>query len=191
VNIPRREPEGLPRLMMVLAGMAPLFILWAIRGITPIPSVYLIPSCLSFAILPNLYLWVRIHTTRKNNLQGVICIGNAEDHRNHLLAYLFALLLPLYDANIEDTRGFTAIMLAFFFICFLFWHLNLHYMNIFLAFCGYRVYTIQPPKNTPDTPIGGQEPFVLITWRPYINDMHQISAFYVSRTLYFEPKPKF
>lgn len=185
----RREPEGFPRLVMVLAGMAPLFILWAIRGVQSIPDSYLIPACLALALLPNLYLWLRIDMSRRKGLKTVLAISRADDHRQHLLAYLFAMLLPLYDANLGDWRALGAVIVAFLFVLFLFWHLNLHYMNVFLAIAGYRVYTIQPPAGSGDGRIV-PEPFVLITRRPFVNDGDEISALYISRTLYFEPKPE-
>ncbi|MEO6047373.1 MAG: hypothetical protein ABIQ57_07855 [Candidatus Kapaibacterium sp.] len=187
-NAIRREPEGFPRFMMVLAGMAPLFILWAIRGIALISNFYLIPACLLLALIPNLYLCLRIRGSQVNGLQATLAIGKSEDHRTHLLAYLFTLLLPLYDANLGDCRAIAAAIAAFSFIVFLFWHLNLHYTNIFLALGGYRVFTIQLAAS-PLNMSGQEEPIVLITWRPYINDKDHVSAFYISRTLYFEPKP--
>ena len=51
--------EGLPlaRLLMVLSSFAPLFVLLAIRGIDPVPDLYLAPTCAFLAVAPTLYLW--------------------------------------------------------------------------------------------------------------------------------------
>jgi hypothetical protein len=60
-----------------------------------------------------------------------------------LLVYLFAMLLPLYTANLANERELYAVAAAFVFIVVLFWHMNLHYMNIVFAALGYRVYTVE------------------------------------------------
>ncbi len=53
------------------------------------------------------------------------------------------MLLPLYTANLANERELFAVAAAFVFIVFLFWHMNLHYMNIVFAVLGYRVYTVE------------------------------------------------
>jgi len=69
--------------------------------------------------------------------------GTAGLGGGHLLVYLFAMLLPLYSVNLGNERELLAVAAAFVFIVFLFWHMNLHYMNIVFAALGYRVYTIE------------------------------------------------
>ena len=75
-----------------------------------------------------------------------LSIGDAEDHRDHLLVYLFTMLLPLYSASISTWREFGAALAAVAFVVFLFWHLNLHYVNLLFAFKGYHVFTLFPPQ---------------------------------------------
>jgi hypothetical protein len=70
-------------------------------------------------------------------------VAAARDQSEHLLVYLFAMLLPLYTANLANERELYAVAAAFIFIVFLFWHMNLHYMNIVFAALGYRVFTIE------------------------------------------------
>ena len=53
------------------------------------------------------------------------------------------MLLPLYSVNLGNDRELYAVAAAFAFIVFLFWHMNLHYMNIAFAVLGYRVYTTE------------------------------------------------
>jgi len=107
---------------------------------------------------------VRLKLAMKRGTLRTIDVERAEDHRDHLLVYLFAVLLPLFDANIGRARDSAATILAFVFVVFLFWHLNLHYMNVFFAIAGYRVFTIHgpatrnrlfsSPKGVPWTPAG-------------------------------------
>jgi len=137
--------RGLPiaRLLMVIGSLAPLFLLWAIRGASPIPDRYWIGTCLTLAVVPNLVLVWRWQTAKRRNDHRVIMIVSARDQSEHLLVYLFAMLLPLYTANLANERELLSVAAAFVFIVFLFWHMNLHYMNIVFAILGYRVYTIE------------------------------------------------
>ena len=126
---------------MVVSSLAPLFVLWAIRGAPPISDCYWVTGCLALAIVPNLALLWRWRAARRSNDHRVIVIASARDQSDHLLVYLFAMLLPLYSVNLGNDRELYAVAAAFALIVFLFWHMNLHYMNIAFAALGYRVYT--------------------------------------------------
>jgi hypothetical protein len=143
--MPERVNRGLPvaRLLMVISSLAPLFLLWAIRGAPPIPDHYWIAICVLLAIIPNLVLFWRWRIARRRNDHRVIVVAAARDQSEHLLVYLFAMLLLLYTANLANERELYAVAAAFIFIVFLFWHMNLHYMNIVFAALGYRVFTIE------------------------------------------------
>jgi uncharacterized membrane protein YozB (DUF420 family) len=142
--MPGRANRGLPiaRLLMVISSLAPLWLIWAIRGAPPIPEPYWIATCLGLAIVPNLVLSWRWRIARRRNDHRTIVVASARDQTEHLLVYLFALLLPLYTASLANERELFATAAAFVFVIFLFWHMNLHYMNIAFAVLGYRVYTI-------------------------------------------------
>ena len=128
---------------MVVSSLAPLFLLWAIRGEASVPDRCWIPACLGFAIIPNLALLWRWRIAKRRNDHRVILVASARDQSEHLLVYLFAMLLPLYTANLANDRELFAVAAAFAFIVFLFWHINLHYMNIVFAMLEYRVYTVE------------------------------------------------
>ena len=134
--------EGLKmaRLLMVMSSISPLFILWAIRGNSLIPDHYFICFCALMVLLPNAFLWLRIRTAKRNNDRREVIVGTADDHRDHILVYLFALLLPFYSEDIGTLRDLAATIGALSFIVFLFWHLNLHYMNLVFAVLDYRVF---------------------------------------------------
>jgi len=70
---------------MVVSSLAPLFLLWAIRGAPPIPDRYWIATCLALAILPNLALLWRWRVARRNNDHRVIVVAAARDQSEHLL----------------------------------------------------------------------------------------------------------
>ena len=121
---PTRRSEGLraARLLMVLSSISPLFILWAIRGNTLLPDQYFVGFCAIMVVAPNVVLWLRIRTASKQNDKRTITVGTADDHRDHILVYLFAMLLPFYSESISTWRDFGATLAALAFIVFLFWH---------------------------------------------------------------------
>ncbi len=152
-----KEGLGCARFVMVLCSFSPLFILWAIRGTKLIPDCYFIAGCIAFAVLPNIFLWWRIKTAKRLKELRELVIGSADDHRDHLVVYLFVMLLPLYPIDLSNLRELTAALAALAFVAFVFWHLNLHYMNVVFAALGYRVFSISPPKD--DNPLSGKIPF--------------------------------
>ena len=169
---------------MVLSGFSPLFILWAIRGCSLIPDRYLVPLCLVMVVAPNVFLWLRIYAAKELKERRDLAVGRAEDHRDHLLVYLFAMLLPLYAADLSTWRALAAALAALVFVVFLFWHLNLHYMNLLFAIKGYRVFTLYPADH--GSPLSGRESLVLITRRVGVSAGEHLIAYRLSDTVYFE-----
>jgi hypothetical protein len=181
-NTPKEGLQVL-RLIMVLSSMAPLFVLWAVRGSGPVPDKYFIPACLFFALAPTFVLWRRIWTAKKANDCQTKTVHQADDHRDHILVYLFAMLLPFYTVNLQNWREFAATAVALLFILFLFWHLNMHYMNLLFAIKGYRVFTVAPdPKDR----LGSKTPFVILTKRIALAESEQIEAYRLSDTVFIE-----
>jgi len=168
---------------MVLSSISPLFILWGIRGSKAIPDVYFIPFCAVMVVVPNLILFLRLKTAKRLQETRELVIGTAEDHRGHLLVYLFAMLLPLYATDIGDPRDMAAALAAVAFIIVLFYRLNLHYMNIVFAAMSYHVFTVQPPA---DAPIKGKVSIVLVTRRPAVVRGDRVIAYRISDTVYME-----
>jgi hypothetical protein len=169
---------------MVLSSIAPLFVIWAIRGSRLISDSYLVAFCGLMVFGPYAFLWLRISTARKHEDKRVLAIGKAEDHRDHLLVYLFAMLLPFYGAELGTWRELLAMLVALSFIVFLFWHLNLHYMNLLFAVLGYRVFTIYPPAE--GSPLSGRESLVLISRRETLPVGGRMTVYRLSDTVYFD-----
>ncbi len=182
----RQHNEGLgtARLLMVLSSISPLFILWAIRGNALIPDRYFIAFCSLMVVVPNTFIWLRVRTARRLQERREIVVGTAEDHREHLLVYLFAMLLPFYAADLDTCRDLSAALAALGFIVFLFWHLNLHYMNLLFAVLGYRVFTVNPPAD--DNPLTGKSSHVLITRRVIVSSGERLVVYRLSDTVSME-----
>lgn len=183
-SAPRSEGLKSARLLMVLSSISPLFILWAIRGSSLFCDRYFLSVCAFLVIVPNLFLWLRITTAKKLRETTEIVVGTADDHRDHLLVYLFAMLLPFYVVDLGKPRDFAAHVAALLFIIFLLWHLNLHYMNIVFAIFGYRVFTINPVAD--NNPLSGKTSFVLITRRAVIAPKEELTVYRISDTVFLE-----
>ncbi len=185
-SVSTTHSEGLKaaRLLMVLSSISPLFILWAIRGNRLLPDPLFIGLCAFLVIAPNAFLWLRIHTARNQADKRELTVGTADDHRDHILVYLFAMLLPFYSTDIGTWRNFWATLAALAFIVFLFWHLNLHYMNMLFAFCGLRVFTVDPP--TDGNALTGKTRKAVITRRVSLVSGDRIVAYRLSDTVYLE-----
>ena len=181
-----REGLRLLRLLMVLSSISPLFVLWAIRGTTLIPDSAFVGACVVLALLPTIFLFLRIALAKKHNDVRNLVVGHAEDHRSHVLTYLFAILMPFYRQTVDAWRDLAAMLVALVFIVFLFWSLNLHYMNLILALRGYRIYTVQPPDST--NPHAGNTPYTLITWRSVLPSGQQVNGLRISNTVYLEAR---
>jgi hypothetical protein len=172
------------RLLMVLSSISPLFIFWAIRGNKLISNRYFIGFCSFMIVIPNAFLLLRIRAAIRARDKRQLTVGSAEDHREHLLSYLFAMLLPFYAPEFNSWRGLAAVMTAVAFIVFLFWHLNMHHMNVLFAMQGYRVFTVYPPDDS--NVLTGKSNFVLITRRVTLSPGTKVDAYRLSDTVYMD-----
>jgi hypothetical protein len=136
------------------------------------------------ATLPTGFLLLREFIARTQNDTRSLVIGRTEDHRGHVLVYLFAILLPFYRQNVDTWRDFYALLAALVFIVFLFWHLNYHYMNIVFALRGYRVLNVLSPEGSSEHP--SMVNFALITRRSNVRPNDTLVAYRLSNTVYLE-----
>ena len=182
----RGNQEGLNllRFILVLSSISPLFILWAVKGIALLPDIYFVPCCSALATLPTIVLFRREKIARKQRDTHTLPVGRVEDHRGHVLVYLFAMLLPFYTQDVNSCRELFALILALSFIVFLFWHLNFHYMNILFAIRGFHVFTVYPPPQ--DNQYASANSYILITRRRSLTTGQQIVGLRLSNTVYLE-----
>lgn len=183
-NISARQSLGGLRLVLVLGSLSPLFVLWAIRGNELLPDAWLIPVCLGLVIIPNLLLISRRNGARRNSSTRELVVGRAEDHREHLIVYIFTIMLPLFGIEPDSWRDLAATGALLVLIVFIFWHLNLHYMNVLFAMMGRRVFTIYPVDDS--NPHSGRETFALITRRAHLSPNERIVAYRLSDNVLWE-----
>ncbi|MBY3476151.1 hypothetical protein HFN78_35575 [Rhizobium laguerreae] len=182
--------EGLEitRFILVWSSLSPVFVLWAIRGVAAISDWYWIPVCVGLFLFPSLILWWILRQARNSENTKTILISSAKDQREHLLTYLFAMLIPLFDANTDEIRDLTAVSLALVFVMFLFWHMRLHYMNLFFALWGYRIFTVEAKIGTTETD-RKRERFVtyaVISRRHFIPDDDTVTGYRLGGRVLFD-----
>ncbi len=151
----RKEGLGLGRFLMVLSSISPLLRCGQSGAPNSFRIVFFASCCAFLIIIPNAYIFVRLWVSKRNNERRPVIVGKSEDHRDHLLVYLFAMLLPFYTTSLNDWREFSATIVAVSFIVFLFWNLNLHYMNVLFAVLGYRIFTVFPVED--GNPLSGDD----------------------------------
>ncbi len=180
--------EGLPvaRLLMVLSSLAPLFILWAIRGNKIIPDTYFIGICMLMAIIPTTVLFWRIYVATKDREIRELPIGEFEDNRGHVFLYLFTILLPFYSEESASYRDLAAMIVALAFIVFIFWRFNLYYMNIIFAVLKYQIFMVSLPRDY--NIHSGKENIILITHHRYLRANDRLHVYRLSNTVYLERK---
>lgn len=189
-NLRPREGLGLIRFLMVLGSMAPLFIFLAIRGVPVIdgqpltPDSWFVTMCLLLIGMPTGIIALRIYIAGKNQDTKELVIGSATDHRDHIIAYLFAMVIPLYQNNYASIRDIAAALAVLVFILFLFTYMNMHYMNLLFALAGYRVYTVE--TDSQGNPISGQCPMILLSKRHSLHAQQRITVRRISDTVFIE-----
>lgn len=149
--MPQRDHTGLDlvRAAMVLSGLAPLFLLWSIRGIEGVPDSALWGICGVLVVFPTGLLVTRWLIAKRQKDIRTFDVGEVQNHRDHAVVYLLAMVLPLYDVNLGTVRQTFAMIAALCLVAFLFFHLRLHYVNLIFAMRGYSAYS----WSTPDGPI--------------------------------------
>ena len=108
------------RLMLVLACMAPLFILMAIRGVGIVPWEIYFPAFIGLALIPNIILAIRLFVAIKNNDRKRIRATNSTDNREQLITYIFAMLLPLFQSSVSTEQDLYAALCALLFVIYIF-----------------------------------------------------------------------
>jgi hypothetical protein len=176
---------GFTRFLMVLSSFSPLFILWGFRGTNTLSDLVFIPICITLVLLPNAILGIRVLLARKNNDTKSFKILEIKDQSDHVLVYLFAMLIPLYDANMGSERDFYAVCFALLLIVFLFWKLNLHYINIIFSIFGYSIFNLIVERNLNSNTIVCSSA-ILISKNDYLGTKQNITAFRLSDTVFLE-----
>ena len=140
-----KAADGLPfvQFILVWSSLSPVFILWAIRGTKAVDPRFFLGACLVLFLAPTLVLWAFWARAVAKDTVRDIKVVKAEDPKDHVLTYLFAMLIPLFQSNLDDLRQLAVAVVAFAMIMFLFWHMKLHYMHFVFAVLQYNIFTVK------------------------------------------------
>ena len=127
---------------MVIGGFSPLFIILTIRGSSLIPDFITVPLCFLIVFIPNAIIFWRISIIKKQKDRSKLTISEIKEQNDSIIIYLFAMLLPLFEASLSSYRDILAIIIAIIFLIFVFWYLDLHYINLFFLIFGYNVFIV-------------------------------------------------
>ena len=179
-----REDLSLWRLCMVVAGFAPLFVLLTVRGIDSVPDKWLWVACAFLVLGPMLLMAARLFFVFRFTEPSSLYVDDVEESRSHLVVYLFATLLPFYRQSLVDIRDLVAVLLALALIVFIFWRLNLHYVNILLVVFGFNIYTIC--RSAQDQhPFNNRLPVVVVIRDRSLSPKTTILGYRLSDTLWW------
>jgi hypothetical protein len=143
-----KDGLALSRFVLVLSSLSPLFLLWALRGTKgTICDEIWVPLCILLFITPNAFLFIMISVARKHRNAKTIEVGTSKNNSEQLLTYLFAMMIPLFGVDFGELRDLLSLFLAVLFVTFVFWHMQLHYMNLLFALLGYRIFTVETPSQ--------------------------------------------
>ncbi len=176
-----KKIEGLPfvKFMMLLSGMSPLFLLIGIRGLDDfVEDKHLWITVFLLIVIPFLVIKIRIHYAHKSNDLFEINISEKKNNKEYLFTYLFTVLIPLYSVSINNCREFGSMIFAICFVIFVLWNMNFHFINILLAFQGYKVYTIESFDSA----------ILLTTRSTFPKNMNEIKVHRLSNSVFIELK---
>ena len=163
---PKSTSLPFARLLFVASSFTPVLLLWAIRGTSAVPDAVFLPILGALVVLPNLALLLRYRRIRKKRIQRVLIVTRSTDHREYLLVYLLAMLMPLVAGDLSSIRSVAATGALFGLTIFLFWHLGLHYLNIAFALFGFRVWAVVASEGVQGKSVDNQH--ILISRRKSI-----------------------
>ena len=173
------------RLALVLWSLSPVFVVWAIRGDDLLPGTLRISVAAATCVIPAIWLCYRLHQAKQTGLSGSVdelIVRRLTDRREHLLSYLFPILLSLWAASFDTWREFAAFVTVLFLSGIAFWHLQLTYVNCWFALVGLRAVEVSRETGT----MPSIRPVILLTRNHDLAEGATIKAVKITPTLYFE-----
>lgn len=165
------------RFILVWSSLSPVFLLWAIRGTKAVDETYFTLVCLVLFLAPTILLWAFWSRSKARNTVRTVKVIKAEDPKDHILTYLFAMLIPLFQSNIDDKRQLAVAIVALCMITFLFWHMRLHYMNFVFALLGYSIFTVKVDAGVDARGPKPAHTWVIISRRSAISDGEALTGY--------------
>ncbi len=173
------------RLALVVWSLSPVFLVWAIRGSSMISQLWLWAGASLATIGPALIYLGSISLAKKSGTGGnleQLTVKRLTDRREHLLSYLFPLLLSVWSLDFKTHRELIAFFVVIGFTGIAFWHLQLIYVNIWFAIAGYRSVQVERASDQAHT----LRPIILLTRNGRLCENTQINALRITNNLYLD-----
>lgn len=173
------------RLALVLWSLSPVFIVWAIRGSKLVSQQWLTGMALFAVVVPAVVFFSRYIRICNATLGGnlvILTVRRLTDRREHLLSYLFPLVLSFWSVDFTTVRELLAFGTVMLFTAIAFWHLQLIYVNLWFALLGYRSVQVEPKGG------GGLSlrPIIVLTKNYRLREGEEIKALRLTNNLFIE-----
>lgn len=167
-----REPFLLLRVLMAVSSLSPLFFLIAIKGSALLSDSLLASICAAVIIISTSMLALRVKASLRNDDTATLKIVDVEDSRDHLLVYLFAVLVPLFQADLDTPRNALLFCSVLALVLFLLVHLRLYYANVLFAVFHFKIFTLTTEEGRRIALISKKEKVI-----PSEMTLHRVSNF--------------
>jgi hypothetical protein len=154
----RNNRLPLLRFLLAWSALSPAFIIWAIRGTTLVDNYLWILFCIELFIFPNTLLLLFLWKQSRKKDSKTITPNRIDNKKELVIAYLIAILLPFYQANITSWRELGGSIFALIIIVYLFWQTNLIHLNILFSIINCNILLL-----TGDDGRGGEQSFIYLT----------------------------
>lgn len=173
------------RLALVVWSLSPVFLVWAIRGSGMISQLWLWVAAMLATLGPALIYLGSVNLAKQSGTGGnleQLTVKRLTDRREHLLSYLFPLLLSVWSLDFKTHRELLAFFVVISFTGIAFWHLQLTYVNIWFAIAGYRSVQVERVSDQSHT----LRPIILLTRNGRLCENTQINALRITNNLYLD-----
>jgi hypothetical protein len=132
---------------------------------------------------PALIFFWRIRQVKTSTSGGSIeelTVRRLTDRREHLLSYLFPLVMSSWQFDFKSGRELAACLFVMLFTGIAFWHLQLTYVNLWFAIAGFRSVQVER-GNTSSHPL---RPVILLTRSTRLAENEIVEAYRLTNSLY-------
>jgi hypothetical protein len=171
------------RLGLVLWALSPVFFVWAIRGSEVLDQMWLSGLAATTILAPAMIFWWRLRQVKSSSTGGSVeelTVRRLTDRREHLLSYLFPLVMSSWEFDFKSPRELAACLFVMLFTGIAFWHLQLTYVNLWFAIAGFR--SVQVERNSASNhPL---RPVILLTRCTRLSENDTVEAYRLTNSLY-------
>jgi hypothetical protein len=171
------------RIALVLGALSPVFFIWAVRGSSVVDQRWLCGLATATIAGPAIIFFWRIRQAKSSTSGGSIeelTVRRLTDRREHLLSYLFPLVMSSWQFDFKSMRELFACLCVMLFTGIAFWHLQLTYVNLWFAIAGFRSVQVERGSST-SNPL---RPVILLTRSTRLSENEVVEAYRITNSLY-------